>query len=136
MAKQKEPRFCSGVVPLWRDSAGILHTVMVKSNSSNRWTFPKGGMEEGLTPEQNAAKEAYEEAGIIGHITNALGILSEQGRKPQHTMYFAMQVSLIAEGYPEEEIRKRRVFAVEDMLSHNKIAEKYKSLMRVVLRSN
>lgn len=33
-----------------------------------RWTFPKGGVEVGLTHAQSAAIEAYEEAGVHGRI--------------------------------------------------------------------
>lgn len=33
-----------------------------------RWTFPKGGVQEGLTHAQSAAIEAYEEAGVHGRI--------------------------------------------------------------------
>jgi 8-oxo-dGTP pyrophosphatase MutT (NUDIX family) len=34
----------------------------------NRWTFPKGGIQRGLTHAQSAAIEAYEEAGVHGRI--------------------------------------------------------------------
>lgn len=33
-----------------------------------RWTFPKGGVDAGLTHAQSAALEAYEEAGVHGRI--------------------------------------------------------------------
>jgi 8-oxo-dGTP pyrophosphatase MutT (NUDIX family) len=33
-----------------------------------RWTFPKGGVQNGLTHAQSAAIEAYEEAGVHGRI--------------------------------------------------------------------
>jgi 8-oxo-dGTP pyrophosphatase MutT (NUDIX family) len=36
-----------------------------------RWTFPKGGVEAGLTHAQAAAMEAYEEAGVHGRIEEA-----------------------------------------------------------------
>jgi 8-oxo-dGTP pyrophosphatase MutT (NUDIX family) len=37
----------------------------------NRWTFPKGGIQPGLTHAQSAAIEAYEEAGVHGRIEEA-----------------------------------------------------------------
>src|SRR5215470_13683772 len=37
----------------------------------NRWTFPKGGVQPGLTHAQSAAIEAYEEAGVHGRIEEA-----------------------------------------------------------------
>src|SRR6266699_3183666 len=36
-----------------------------------RWTFPKGGLESGLTRAQAAALEAFEEAGVHGRIEEA-----------------------------------------------------------------
>lgn len=38
---------------------------------SGRWTFPKGGIEPGLTHAQAAALEAFEEAGVHGRIEEA-----------------------------------------------------------------
>ena len=36
--------------------------------SGGRWTFPKGGVQSGLSHAQSAAMEAYEEAGVHGRI--------------------------------------------------------------------
>ena len=38
---------------------------------AQRWTFPKGGLEPGLTRAQTAALEAFEEAGVHGRIEEA-----------------------------------------------------------------
>jgi len=38
---------------------------------SERWIFPKGGVERGLTQAQSAALEAFEEAGVHGRIETA-----------------------------------------------------------------
>jgi 8-oxo-dGTP pyrophosphatase MutT (NUDIX family) len=35
---------------------------------SGRWTFPKGGVDDDATHADAAAREAYEEAGVKGHI--------------------------------------------------------------------
>ena len=40
--------------------------VLITSRKSDRWIIPKGYVEKGLTPAESAAKEAYEEAGLIG----------------------------------------------------------------------
>ena len=39
--------------------------------SGGRWTFPKGGVEPGLTHAQAAALEAFEEAGVHGRMEEA-----------------------------------------------------------------
>ncbi len=38
---------------------------------SGRWTFPKGGLEPGMTHAQTAALEAFEEAGVHGRMEEA-----------------------------------------------------------------
>ncbi|HEY7099803.1 MAG TPA: NUDIX domain-containing protein [Terriglobales bacterium] len=44
-----------------------LEFLLVKTRGG-RWTFPKGGAEQGLTYSQTAALEAFEEAGVHGCI--------------------------------------------------------------------
>jgi 8-oxo-dGTP pyrophosphatase MutT (NUDIX family) len=39
--------------------------------TGGRWTFPKGGMESGLSHAQTAALEAFEEAGVQGRTEEA-----------------------------------------------------------------
>ena len=51
----------SGVIPVLDD-----RVVLITSKKSERWVIPKGHVEKGLTPAESAAKEAYEEAGLIG----------------------------------------------------------------------
>ena len=46
-----------------------------------RWTFPKGGVEPGLTPAQSAALEAHEEAGVHGRIEE-IAFVRYKLRKP------------------------------------------------------
>ncbi len=42
--------------------------ILLVRTRSGRWTFPKGGIEPGLTYAQSAALEAFEEAGVHGRI--------------------------------------------------------------------
>ncbi|MBO0662641.1 NUDIX hydrolase [Jiella sp. MQZ9-1] len=42
--------------------------LLVTSRRTGRWVFPKGGLMEGLEPWESAAQEAYEEAGVEGHV--------------------------------------------------------------------
>ena len=51
----------SGVIPVLDD-----RLVLITSRKSDRWIIPKGYVEKGLSPAESAAKEAYEEAGLIG----------------------------------------------------------------------
>ncbi|HWU55015.1 MAG TPA: NUDIX hydrolase, partial [Rhizomicrobium sp.] len=45
-----------------------LEILLVTSLSSKRWILPKGWLEPELTPAENAAREAFEEAGVTGRI--------------------------------------------------------------------
>ena len=51
----------SGVIPVLDN-----RLVLITSRKSERWIIPKGYVEKGLSPSESAAKEAYEEAGLIG----------------------------------------------------------------------
>jgi 8-oxo-dGTP pyrophosphatase MutT (NUDIX family) len=41
---------------------------LLVQTSRGRWTFPKGGVEPGMTRAQAAAMEAVEEAGVLGRV--------------------------------------------------------------------
>jgi ADP-ribose pyrophosphatase YjhB (NUDIX family) len=47
---------------------GQPRVMLVTSRGKGRWIIPKGWPEKDLTPHACAAKEAYEEAGIVGRI--------------------------------------------------------------------
>jgi 8-oxo-dGTP pyrophosphatase MutT (NUDIX family) len=53
----------SGVIPVLDD-----RIVLITAKKSDRWIIPKGHVEKGLSPAESAAKEAYEEAGLIGAV--------------------------------------------------------------------
>ena len=42
--------------------------MLITSRETCRWVIPKGNPERGLEPHALAAKEAYEEAGLVGRI--------------------------------------------------------------------
>lgn len=55
----------------YRHHEGAVQVLMVTSSSGRTWGIPKGICEPGLTPQESAAREALEEAGIIGQIRQA-----------------------------------------------------------------
>ena len=61
----------SAVIPyvLEEDSCTI---VLVTNNSKRSWIYPKGVIEKDMSPEDSAAKEALEEAGVIGDVESTL----------------------------------------------------------------
>lgn len=57
----------SAVVPV-RRRAGRAEILLITSRRRKRWVLPKGVIEPGLSAAASAAKEALEEAGILGSI--------------------------------------------------------------------
>lgn len=57
----------SAIVP-YRFGPDGLEILLVTSRSRKRWVIPKGIVELGMTPQDSAAKEAMEEAGVAGPV--------------------------------------------------------------------
>jgi 8-oxo-dGTP pyrophosphatase MutT (NUDIX family) len=82
-----------------------------------RWTFPKGGIEPGLTYAQSAALEAFEEAGVHGRI-EALAFARYMRRAPSKSAAkFVLVHAYLCEvsrlGKPQESKRDRTWFLSE-----------------------
>jgi len=108
-------RLCSGCV-VSRMKKGRQQILLVKSNSGG-WTIPKGGIEYQLSPEENAIKEVFEEAGAIGHITSLMGAYRfEKEGRPNHVSVYFMKSVFTTKHYPERKLRKRKWFDVNDAI--------------------
>ncbi len=55
-----------GALPLRMDDDGRMQVMMITSRETRRWIVPKGWPIKGLSGAQTAAREAREEAGIVG----------------------------------------------------------------------
>jgi len=68
------PRFLRFALPLqvaavcYRRHESSIEFLLVNTNGGNKWTFPKGAPEPSLSHSQAAEREAWEEAGVRGHI--------------------------------------------------------------------
>ncbi|MBI5648383.1 MAG: NUDIX hydrolase [Ignavibacteriae bacterium] len=115
--KKKEPPVIaqSGVIPYRVGAAGI-ELLLVTSRNGRRWIFPKGIVETGLHPRDSAAKEAWEEAGVLGAVTEeALGSYSfEKWGGICHVDMYALLVQGVAEEYDERAIRQRRWVSLDE----------------------
>jgi len=76
-AKERQlaaPRFLRFALPLqvaavcYRRRESLIEFLLVNTNGGNKWTFPKGAPEPSLSHSQSAEREAWEEAGVHGHI--------------------------------------------------------------------
>jgi 8-oxo-dGTP pyrophosphatase MutT (NUDIX family) len=55
-------------LPYRRRADGTLEVMLVTSRETGRWVVPKGWPIQGLRPPNSAAREAMEEAGLVGRI--------------------------------------------------------------------
>ncbi|XP_042236721.1 uncharacterized protein LOC121875968 isoform X2 [Homarus americanus] len=71
------------------------------------WLVPGGGVEDGEDTSTAAVREAWEEAGVRGHITRYLGLFETQhhtGRKRHRTAVFVVTVKQVLPQYPESHL--------------------------------
>jgi len=68
------PKFLRFALPLqvaavcYRRRESSIEFLLVNTNGGNKWTFPKGAPEPTMSHSQAAEREAWEEAGVHGHI--------------------------------------------------------------------
>lgn len=79
MKEVTAPRLQYGVLPYRFDDDGDMEILLMTSRRTRRWIIPKGWPVKGLSPAKSAAREAFEEAGILGRLGNsAVGRFSYQ----------------------------------------------------------
>jgi len=95
----------------WR--AAPVQVLLITSLNSKRWILPKGWPENDMTPAQAAAREAFEEAGIVGEIDQTpLGAYhylkdrKDGGAMPCSVDVFALQVTTELDDWPEKGSRE------------------------------
>ncbi len=65
---ERETRHQVGALPFQRFPEHGLRVLLITSRESRRWVIPKGWPMKGRKPYEAAAREAYEEAGLLGQI--------------------------------------------------------------------
>lgn len=111
---KRDVRSQFGALP-WRLNDGKLQVLVITSRGTGRWIFPKGWPMNGSTPAEAAATEAFEEAGVIGSVSNmAVGFYSylkeaEEGPDlPVVVAIFPLRVKRLLADWPEKAERKRK----------------------------
>lgn len=100
------PQAC--VIP-FRKVDGQWQFCLITSLKKQRWIFPKGIVDPGETPAETGAKEAWEEAGLRGHVIgSSLGTFSDhKWNTDLHVEVMLMQVTETLEQWPEQKQRLR-----------------------------
>lgn len=127
----------SGVIPYrWHNEQ--LQVLLVTKRDKEKWGIPKGIIELGLSAIKSAAKEAMEEAGVIGNIEpKALGrYLQNKWGGECDVIVYPMHVTELAEdAYWESDKRLRQWFlvdAAEISLSKSELVEMINALTKRV----
>jgi 8-oxo-dGTP pyrophosphatase MutT (NUDIX family) len=98
----------SGVVP-YRIYQGNPEILLITSSKGKRWGIPKGWIEPWMSTADSAAKEAREEAGVLGRVlTPAIGFY--ENRKwgcPCRVEVFLLQVETVLDDWDEAHCRQR-----------------------------
>ncbi|GAA6618269.1 NUDIX hydrolase [Scytonema sp. NUACC26] len=121
----------SGVIP-YRVQDGKIEVLLITTRNYQRWVVPKGGISNGMSPPNSAAKEAWEEAGIVGQVdTHELGSYKyrKRGKSYQVKMYL-LPVQEVSEDYPEVGQRQRQWLDVNKAIKRVKLT----SLKRILRR--
>jgi len=78
------------------------------SCSRGGWGLPKGGVKGGQSPEQAAAEESLEEAGILGQMEARLGSFRYRKRGKKNLVHvFPLRVERVLARWEEEGCRHR-----------------------------
>lgn len=116
-AQRRRGRQCAAL-PL-REKDGEVEVLLVTSRETRRWVLPKGWTERRHGAAEQAAVEAFEEAGIRGNISaepiGSYAYLKRTGdgrTLPCKVDVFRMQVAEVLDDWPEKQERERRWFTL------------------------
>jgi 8-oxo-dGTP pyrophosphatase MutT (NUDIX family) len=111
----------AGVLAFRRRKNGEPLILLISKTRSKKWGIPKGKLAPHLSFPENAAKEAYEEAGVIGDISpTSIGMF--RGRKrsaasPEDRIVevwvYLLEVTQMLADWPEKQTRKTRWVSCE-----------------------
>lgn len=114
----------SGVIP-YRVRNGKIEVLLISNCRRQHWVIPKGGISKAMTPPDSAAKEAWEEAGVIGQVdANQIGTYNYQKRGDTYRVeVFLLPVKTVLSDWPEASFRKRQWLSVTKAVKRVEQAE-------------
>ena len=117
-ARKKHPRQQFAALPIAMREGEVV-VMLVTSRETQRWVLPKGWAEPDLAPHELAAKEAFEEAGLVGAVSpEPIGRYSYDKRLsggrcvPCEVGVFTMQVERQLDSWPEQQQRRTGWFTL------------------------
>ncbi len=119
-----------GALPYRVSNGSRAEFMLVTSRETRRWIIPKGWPKKGKSPHRSAAREAFEEAGVVGAIgRRSVGTFSYEKRLKNggsiecEVRVFPLEVKRQNKQWPEKQERRVK------WLSASKAAEKVKEPM-------
>jgi len=93
--------------------------VLLVSSSARpqKWIIPGGKVKPEEEPETSAAREALEEAGVVGKLGRCLGIFDNMERR-HRTRVYILTVEQLLEQYDDSNRRKRCWFPIDEAQHH------------------
>jgi 8-oxo-dGTP pyrophosphatase MutT (NUDIX family) len=105
----------------YRRQGDSIEIMLVTSRDTGRWVIPKGWPIPGLTPRDSAAREAMEEAGLVGRIAaRSIGVYHYDKRVADGSMtrcavdVFVLEVEQQLTAWPEQQQRHTDWFSLEE----------------------
>jgi 8-oxo-dGTP pyrophosphatase MutT (NUDIX family) len=107
-----------GALPYARANDGTLRVMLITSRETRRWVIPKGWPMRNRSPQEAAALEAFEEAGLIGRVIRkrAIGryrydkfVTASRSRRVRVDV-FLFEVAQQLDDWPEKDERETRWF--------------------------
>ena len=111
-------------LPFRRRSGSATEVMLVTSRGTGRWIIPKGWPIDGLAPGETAAREAFEEAGVLGRVGRSLGNFTYDKLSPDRSSsrlceveVFPLAVRRQLKQWPEAGEREARWCSMDEALS-------------------
>ncbi|MBD2295803.1 NUDIX hydrolase [Anabaena sphaerica FACHB-251] len=132
--RRKTNKICkqSGVIP-YRVRDGKVEVLLITTRKRQSWVIPKGGVCKGMSPSDSAAKEAWEEAGVVGQVNSEkIGAYKYRKRGNIYQVHlFWLPVEKVLEDWPEATQRERIWLDI----NHAAMIVKENSLRRILQSS-
>ncbi len=108
-------------LPCRLNDAGKREVMLLTSRGTGRWIIPKGWPIKGLKPREVAAREAFEEAGLLGQVASKtpFGVFHYAKQSAKEPLLCQVHVYLMwvdqqLTDWPEKHERQTRWFEIAD----------------------
>lgn len=108
----------AGVIPFIFDKE--LKVMIITSKAfPDRWVLPKGHIEENHSPQETAVREAFEEAGIHGVVSDIpVGAYDyHKFNRNYHVLIYMLKITETLDSWPEQTFRKRQLLPLKQALA-------------------